>query len=78
MEAWISRHDKYGTPKDLTAPDGTRIEIYYDKNIVVTPDGYRVQIDLMPPSFLILSKLDNYDGKQDYEEFKHKMTTKEN
>ena len=69
MDSWISTLRKDGEPKNMIAPDGTVIEIYKDKNIVITPDGYRVQIDLWPPSFLVLGRVYNNNGKEIYEKY---------
>lgn len=65
---WIKEADKNGEPTSLRAPDGTVVKIYADKNILITPDGYRLQIDIYPPGFLILGKLDNHDGKKIYDQ----------
>ena len=62
MNNWISMLDKEGQFKDLRAPDGTVIEIHKDKCVVVTPDGYRVQI-FYPSEYTVLSKIDNSKNK---------------
>ena len=65
MSNWISRLDKDGTAKNLLAPDGTVIELYPGKCIVVTPGGYRVQIDSKPLSLRVLGYVDN-SGSQEF------------
>lgn len=67
MNKWISTLDKNGNPKDMRSPDGTIIEIYEDKNIIITPNGYRVLINLWPPSFEVLDCIDNHKGKIVYD-----------
>ena len=67
MSSWISVLDKNGDAESLHSPDGTVIEIYNDKNIIITPDGYRVQINLYPPEFIIRGRLDSHKGKEFYE-----------
>lgn len=74
MNKWISVLDKDGEPKNMIAPDGTIIEIHNDKNIVITPDGYRVQIDLYPPSFLVLDRIYNNNSKEIYEKYLTQQT----
>lgn len=56
---WISALGENGEPQDLRSPDGTIIEIHPDCYIVVTPDGYRVKINIWPPEFIFLSKKEN-------------------
>ena len=63
MKNWISTLNKDGVAKDLRAPDGTVIELCRDKCVVVTPGGYRVQIDSKPLSLQILGYIDN-NGSQ--------------
>lgn len=70
MNKWIAVFDKDQNLEVLRAPDGTAIKVYPDKNLIITPDGYTVQINLFPPEFIILDRLDDHNGREFYEKLK--------
>lgn len=73
----ISYNDKDGEPLFLCAPDGTRIELNEDNDVITTPGGYRFQINLFDPMIIMLGKLNDYNGKQLYEQLERKIKEKQ-
>ena len=69
MNQWLVIYQS-NEPKSLWAPDGTVIEVYPDKNIIITPDGHRMQIDIYPPGFRVLDRVNHNNGKQIYKKLK--------
>jgi hypothetical protein len=61
---------------NLCSPDGTKIVFEDDYYLVITPEGYQFQLELSEQSVLNLDKLDNYNGKQLYEQLERKIKEK--